>query len=245
MLIAEPIAMKFAFGENPKHEHGAKDRAPMSRMASVAIIREALMRTRRYMDAIKRAEGDPSALPEFDFKCEALIPLLEGKLRVHIHAHRASDILSGLRVAKEFGLDPTIIHATEGHLIADILAEENVRVICGPMLATRSKPELSNMEGGNAAILAQHGIEVALCSDHPETPARYLSTCAAVACAEGMDERHALLAITLWAARAAGLEHRVGSIEAGKDADLLVFANHPLRQPRKPEMVFVDGVRIV
>ena len=247
MIVAEPLAMKFAFGENPKHEHGAKDRAPMSRMASVAMIREALTRARRYMDSVLRsqAEDDPAGLPELDFKSEALIPLLKGELRAHMHAHRASDILCALRIAKEFGLDCTVIHATEGHLIADILAEQNIRVVCGPMLSTRSKPELSNMDYGNAAILAQHGIEAAICSDHPETPARYLSTCAAVACAEGMDEHQALLAITLWASRAVGLEHRLGSIEAGKDADFLVFAGHPMRSPRPPEMVFVDGVRVV
>jgi imidazolonepropionase-like amidohydrolase len=197
------------------------------------------------MEALDRAGEDPAELPELDFKSDALIPLLDGSLSAHIHAHRASDILSALRIADEFGLSRTLIHATEGHLIADILAEQNVRVICGPIIATRSKPELSNLDAKNAGILAQHGVEVAICSDHPETPARYLSACAAVACAEGMDEHHALLAITLWAARAVRLEHRVGSIEAGKDADLLVFAEHPLRSLRTPEMVFVDGVRII
>ena len=245
MLVAEPLAMKFAFGENPKREYGAKDRAPMSRMASVAMIREALLKARHYMHSVELAEENEEEPPELDFKSEALIPLLRGEIRAHMHAHRASDILCALRIAEEFGFECTIVHGTEAHLIADILAGKKVRVICGPVLGTRSKPELSNMELYNAASLIEQGMEAAVCTDHPEVPAQLLATSAAVVCAEGLGEREGLLSITLWAAKAVGLEHRVGSIEPGKDADLVVFAEHPLRSYRKPEMVFIDGEQVV
>jgi imidazolonepropionase-like amidohydrolase len=241
MLVAEPLGIKLAFGENPKRVYGEKDRAPMSRMASVALIRETLMKARRYRQQLLLEDDEDADPPELDVRSEALVPLLERKIRAHIHAHRASDILSAVRVAREFSLDFTIVHGTEGHLIADILARENIRVITGPMIGTRSKPELSNMEAHNAAALAGEGVEVAICSDHPEVPAQFLLNSAAIAHAEGMSGHAALCAITLWAAKAAGLESRVGSIETGKDADFTVFAGHPLSRYQKPELVFING----
>ena len=243
MIIAEPMAIKLAFGENPKRVYGDKERTPMSRMASIALIREMLIKTQRYMQAIENAE-EPEDEPEFDFRCDALMPLLRREIPAHIHAHRAFDILAAIRLAKEFNFDYLLVHATEGHLIADILAEEGAKVVCGPIIGTRSKPELSQMEVRNAAVLIEHGIEAAICTDHPEVPENYLLSSMAIAAAEGISDDNGLLTVTLWAAKAVGLENRVGSIEVGKDADLLVFEEHPLRTYRKPELVFINGVQV-
>lgn len=244
MIIAEPLAIKFAFGENPKRVHGENDHMPMSRMASMALIRETLTKAKRYMQDIDKAEDEDDEdndMPEYDFKNESLLPLLRGKIKAHMHAHRASDVLSAIRIAKEFGLKYTIVHGTEGHLIADILAEEEASVICGPIIGTRSKPELSNMEVYNAAVLIENGIKTAICTDCPEVPAQLLAQSAAIVCADGMDEKSGLLAITLWAAQVAGLDDRIGSIEAGKDADMLVYSEHPMHTYKRPDMVFING----
>ena len=243
MLIAEPMAIKFAFGENPKRVYGDKERTPMSRMGSVALIREALIKAKHYMQAMERAD-EPEDEPEFDFRSDALLPLLRREIPAHIHAHRAFDILGAIRLAKEFEFDYLLVHATEGHLIADILAEEGAKIVCGPIIGTRSKPELSQMEVCNAAVLIKQGLEVAICTDHPEVPQNYLLNSAAIAAAEGISDYNGLLTVTMWAAKAAGLEKRVGSIEAGKDADLLVFAEHPLHTYSKPEMVFINGMLV-
>ena len=242
-VIAEPLAVKLAFGENPKRVYGEKDHTPMSRMASVALIREALIKAQRYMRALERAD-EPEDEPEYDFRCEALLPLLRREIPAHIHAHRAFDILSAIRLAKEFELEYVLVHATEGHLIADILAEEKAKIICGPIVGTRSKPELSQMEARNTSVLIKHGLTPAICTDHPEIPANYLLNSASIAAAEGIDDHTGLLTITLWAARTVGLEARIGSIEPGKDADLVVFAEHPLHTFRKPELVFIGGEQI-
>ena len=243
-ILKEPLAMKFALGENPKTAHGANKKAPYTRMAEAAIIRESLMKASCYLDT-KRTTANDETHPTFDFKSEALIPVLERKIRAHFHAHRASDILTAIRISKEFNLDYVLVHCTEGHLIADILAEENPHIICGPVIVSRTKPELSNLEIANAVTLTGKGLKPAICTDHPVIPAHYLATSAAIVAAEGLNDEQALQSITLWAAIAAGLDDRVGSLEPGKDADLLVYDEHPLHTYRKPSMVFIDGERLV
>ena len=245
MLVAEPAAVKFALGENPKMVYGNKAQTPVTRMATVAIIREQLYRASRYLESLRRAEEDPELeKPDFDARLEALVPVLEGKTRAHFHAHKTYDILSAVRIAKEFSLDYTIIHCTEGHLIADILGGLGARAICGPLLLARTKPELVNLSGEGCGILSKAGVTVAISTDYPEMPADLLAASAAFAVAGGMERMDALRAITINAARAVGLEDRLGSITAGKDADLLVFGDDPLKVGVKPEAVYINGKKI-
>lgn len=242
MLVAQPLAIKFALGENPKSIYGSKNQTPVTRMATVAIIREQLQKAKRYLDEKNRAKADSELdEPDFDARMEALIPLLEGKIRAHFHAHKAYDILSAVRIAKEFSLKYTLIHCTEGHLIADILAEEEAKVVCGPLLCARTKPELAGLSVENCGSLADAGVLVAISTDHPEVPINFLAGSAAIAASGGMSREKAIEAITIAAARAVELDSRIGSITAGKDADLLVFAHDPFSVGAKPEMVFIDG----
>lgn len=242
MALKSPACMKFALGENPKMTYNEKHEAPMTRMATAALIREELYKAREYMDKRRRAkEDDEVDAPEYDAKLEALIPVLEGRVRAHFHAHRADDILTAVRIAREFSLDYVIVHGTDGHLIADILAQEHARVICGPLLTDRSKPELSHQTVENPAILNRAGVQVAICTDHPELPAQYLALSAAMAVRAGMEEEAALRAITIDAARIAGVAERVGSLAVGKDADFVVCAGHPFDMHCKIRAVFIDG----
>ena len=172
------------------------------------------------------------------------MPLLERKIPAHFHAHRADDIFTALRIAAEFDLRFVIVHGTEGHLIADILAGEEVRVLAGPILCDRSKPELRNLTPANPGLLAGAGVQTAIITDHPVIPVQYLPLCAALAVREGMEEGDALRAITITPARICGLDRRVGSIAPGKDADLAVFDQHPLSFSAKPRLVFCGGKRV-
>lgn len=244
MLVKAPVAIKFALGENPKTVYNEKSQAPMTRMATAAIIREQLSKAKRYLDDVTKAEQDPSSydLPEFDAKCEALLPLLRREIPAHIHAHRADDIFTAMRIAKEFGLEFVIVHGTEGHLIEERLRREGVRILSGPILNDRSKPELTNLSTNTPGILARAGVDVALITDHPETPVQYLCLCAAVAIRDGMSQEAALKAITIDAARICDIADRVGSITCGKDADLVVFEGSPFDVMKKPRLVVCDGV---
>lgn len=244
MLVKAPVAIKFALGENPKAVYNEKSQAPMTRMATAAIIREQLRKAERYLDDVTKAEQDPSSydLPEFDAKCDALLPLLRGEIPAHIHAHRADDIFTAMRIAKEFGLEFVIVHGTEGHLIEERLRREGVRILSGPILNDRSKPELINLSTSAPGILSRAGVEVALITDHPETPAQYLCLCAAVAVRDGMSPEAALKAITIDAAKICGIADRVGSITCGKDADLVVFESSPFVVMKKPSLVVCNGV---
>ena len=245
MAVKGAACMKFALGENPKMTYGEKRETPMTRMATAALIRESLYKARQYGEKLRRAAADGEAdPPDYDAALEALLPVLERKLPAHFHAHRADDILTALRIAKEFDLDYVIVHGTDGHRIADILAREHARVICGPLLTDRSKPELSHQCIENPALLDRAGVETAICTDHPELPVQYLPLSAAMAVRAGMDEDAALRAITITAARIAGIDSRVGSLKPGKDADILVCAAHPLSLDNRLRAVFVDGRRI-
>lgn len=245
MALKNPACMKFSLGENPKMTYNEKHETPMTRMATAALIREELYKAREYLDKQRKAAEDEDAdAPDYDAKLEALLPVLKRELSAHFHAHRADDILTAIRIAKEFDLDYVIVHGTDGHLIADILAEEGARVICGPLLTDRSKPELFHQKLENPAILAQAGVQVAICTDHPELPAEYLPLSAAMAVRAGMDAEEALRAITINAARIAGIDNRVGSLQPGKDADIVLCSAHPFDMKCKVQAVFIDGKRI-
>ena len=230
MILREPVAMKVAFGENPKTVYYEKRQMPMTRMATAALLRENLMRAREYMQQLEDYEKDreDNDKPEYDIKLEALVKVLRGEIPLKAHAHRADDILTAIRIAREFGVRVTIEHCTEGHLIKDILVEEGVAAVVGPLLTDRSKIELRNQSLKAPGILSGAGIPVAIMTDHPCVPIQYLSLCAAMAVREGMSEEEALKAITIYAARVTGIDDRVGSLEAGKDADIAIFNGHPL-----------------
>ena len=247
MILKAPLAMKFALGENPKSVYHGKNQMPSTRMATAAVIREQLYKAVQYQEEKRKAEddGDSYDPPEYDAKCEALLPLLERKISAHFHAHRADDIFTAMRIAQEFNLDYVIVHGTEGHLIAEDLAEEKVPVLTGPILCDRSKPELRELTPENPGILNQAGVTTAIITDHPVIPIQYLPICAALAVREGMDSEEALKSITIYPAWICGLDHRIGSLKIGKDADFSVFSLDPLQLSAKPDMVFCNGKRVV
>ena len=200
--------------------------------------------TPRPLTEEEKAELEERDKPDFDAGLEALIPVLAGRVPAHFHAHRADDIATAVRIAREFRLDYVLVHATEGYLVADILAREGVRVIVGPIISDRSKPELARLRVTNAAKLAQAGVPVAICTDHSELPIQYLPLSAALAAKEGMDPETALAAITLTAAEIGGIAHRVGSLTPGKDADLVLCSGHPFELNARIEAVFIDGHQV-
>ncbi len=244
MTVRSPAAMKFALGENPKGIH--KSHGPATRMATAAAIRDKLTQALNYEVKCARAQADDQADdPEFDAQLDALRPVVTGRLPAHFHAHRADDIATAVRLSREFGLDCAIVHGTEGYLIAGFLAKEGVPVITGPFLTDRSKPELQNLTMENTAILARAGVQVAICTDHPETPIALLPFCAAMAARAGMDEEEALAAITINAACVCGVGDRLGSLAPGKDADIVVMDGHPFHWRTRAAHVFIDGQEVI
>lgn len=238
--------MKFALGENPKSVYNDRDETPITRMATAAIIREGLAKAQRYQQELDFAESDPDEhMPDYDAKSEALLPLLERDVKAHFHCHRADDICTAIRIAKEFNLDYVIVHGTEGYEIADILAEEEAPVIVGPTLCDRCKPEMQNLSLQNPKILQENGVQIALCTDHPVIPIQYLPTTAALAVKGGMSRENALRAITAGAAEILGVADRVGSIAAGMDADLQLYHGDPLDLLCDPWLVLIDGNAVV
>lgn len=242
MSIMSPVAIKVAFGENPKCVYNDKGQTPTTRMAVAAQIREALFKAKEYLEQAEKYESDEDEdSPDFDMKHEALLPLLQKKIPLHAHAHRADDIFTAIRIAEEFELNLVLVHATEGHLIADELKEKGYPVLAGPILTDRSKPELKNQTEANPAILTAAGVETAIITDHPETPQKHLALCAAVATRYGMSEYEALRAITYLPARICGIADRVGHLAIGCDADLVIWNGNPLGISTAPSAVMVDG----
>lgn len=241
MVVKDPLAMKIAFGENPKRVYSPKQKTPMTRMGTAAIIREALAKAVRYKEQIERAGDDPSKLPAYDAKMEALLPVVRRQIPLKAHAHRADDIYTSLRIAEEFGLDITLDHCTEGHLIADDLAKFGARAIVGPSFGHKSKFELTNKTFETAGALAKAGVKVAIMTDSPVNPLSSLPLMAGMAVQAGMDREEAIKAITLNAAEILGLHDRLGSLTPGKDADLSIFDGDPLEISGSAWMVFIDG----
>ena len=245
MVVKAPASMKLALGENPKQVYHNRDEAPVTRMAIAAIIRENLRKAVEYGEKLdKAAQDEDTDPPDYDAKLEALLPVVRGELPVHIHAHRADDIVTGVRLSKEFGLKCVIVHGTASHLIVDFLQEEGVPVITGPCLGDRSKPELASMSLNTPALLARGGVPFAICTDHPEVPVQYLPLCAAMSVKGGLDQETALAAITISAARIAGLDKDLGSLTPGKEADLVVTDRHPLELLGNVRAVLISGRRI-
>ncbi len=245
MVFRQPAAMKFALGENPKATYNEKGQTPTTRMAIAALIREELQKALRYMEDCQKAQEDEETdPPEFDAKSEALLPVLKGEVKAHFHCHRADDIFTAIRLAKEFQLEYVLIHCTEGHLVAEDLAQEQAKIVCGPLMTTRSKPELANATDANPGILNRAGLKVAICTDYSVLPIGFLPISAGFAVREGMEYMEALKAITIYPAQICGIDDRVGSIAVGKDADLVVFSADPLTIAAKAEMVFINGKKV-
>ena len=245
MIVKAPVAMKLALGENPKQVYHDRDETPVTRMATAAIIRENLHKAAEYGQKKRKANREEDASPpDYDAKLDALNLLVRRKLPVQIHAHRADDIATGIRIAKEFKLKCVIVHGTESYLISDLLAQRKIPVITGPALGDRSKPELANMSLKTPALLHQAGVLIAICTDHPEVPIQYLPLCAALAVKGGLDVEEALAANTINAARIAGLDETLGSLTPGKEADLVVTDRHPLELLGQVKAVLIGGRRI-
>ena len=245
MVVLEPASLKLALGENPKTVYHERKETPMTRMGTAAIIRAQFSKALEYLDKQNKTDAEEDTdPPDFDPKLEALLPALRGEVPVHIHAHRADDIATAVRLAREFGLKLVVVHGTEAHLLPELLAREHIPVITGPILTDRSKPELANSTSANPALLDKAGVEIAICTDHPVIPIQHLTLCAAVAARSGLEPEEALKAITLNGARLAGVDHRVGSLTPGKDADVVVTSGHPLDWMSRVEHVFIDGVQV-
>lgn len=249
-LLKSPVAVKFALGENPKFVYRDRDETPVTRMATAAIIREQLFKAKKYMLDLESYEydkelNDDAEPPDFDFKCESLLPLVRKEIKAHFHCHRADDIFTALRICKEFELDCVLIHCTEGGIIADELGGEKVPCVIGPLICDRSKPELRNSSVETAARLAENGVTVAICSDHPENPVQYLPLEAGIAMRGGLSERDSLRAITSAPAEILGLSDRIGSLEVGKDADMTLYRGDFFNPAIKPELVIINGERVI
>jgi imidazolonepropionase-like amidohydrolase len=242
-VIDPSVAMKCAFGENPKRCY--KDKCDSARMTTAAIFRQTLFEARDYMLRKEAAGDDITKMPKFDMKAEALIPVLRREIPLKAHAHRADDIMTALRIAKEFGLKITIEHCTEGHLIVDELKEADVPVAVGPTLTNASKVELLNKSWTTPGILAEAGLRVSIITDAPVIPQQYLALCAGLAVKAGMDPFKALQAITINPARHIGIEDRVGSLEAGKDADVVLTDGDPMVSDTVVRYVIADGKVLV
>jgi imidazolonepropionase-like amidohydrolase len=227
MIILEPAAIKVAFGENPKRVYRDRKKAPTTRMATAAILRETLTKAKSYKLKKDKAIIERKDFEE-NFKMEALIPVIDKKIPIKAHCHRADDILTAIRIAKEFDVEITLDHCTEGHLIADYVKASGRAAIVGPTLTDRSKIELKNKSFKTPAILHEKGVKVAIMTDHPVIPIQYLPICAGLAAKEGLGIEEALRAITINAAEICGISNRVGSIEKGKDADIAIFDGNPL-----------------
>lgn len=241
-VIKAPLALKTAFGENPKRVYGSQKQTPATRMATAAIFRQAMIDGLTYEK--KMQAEDAGKHPDRSLKNEMLAEAASGRLLVKAHAHRADDILTALRLRDEFGLNMTIEHCTEGWMIPEALKQANVPVILGPLLSERSKIELRNLTFAAPNILYRAGVRFAIMTDHPVIPLQYLFLSAALAVREGLPEREALLAITKNAAWTIGLEDRLGSLEAGKDADFVLYDGHPLDARVAPRQVYVAGALV-
>lgn len=245
MIIREPYAVKCAFGENPKMVYGEKKETPSTRMGTAALLRQALVDAQEYKRKLNKAQADSDEeAPERSLKDEALVKVLNHEIPLKCHVHRVDDILTAIRIAKEFDVDYTLEHCTEGHMILDVLREEHARVVLGPLLTERSKVELNQMTYRAPALFYEAGIPFAMMTDSPVIPQQYLSVAAALSVKEGLPEYEALKSITIRAAQVLGVQNRIGSIEEGKDADIVLFDRYPLDFRAAVQKVFIDGKEV-
>ncbi|UCZ53816.1 amidohydrolase [Bacillus shivajii] len=239
MLLRSPSGMKGAYGENPKRVYSGKKVSPMTRMGTAALMRQTFMQAQDYLK--KKEAGE---VKERNLRMEQLLPVLKKEIPLRTHAHRADDILTSLRLAKEFDIEVTIEHCTEGHLIAERIAESEVQVSVGPTMSTRSKVELADKGYHTLLELNKYNIPFSITTDHPVIGIEYLTTAAATAVKFGLNEQSAFKAITSQAARHIGVEGQVGSLEEGKDADLVIWTEHPFHAYTQVKETIVNGITV-
>ena len=241
MTLRDPIAMKAATGENPKGVYAEKKVAPTTRMAIASLFRSTMTDAIEYQKGMAKEEDKPDR----DIAMDALQPVINREMTVKIHAHRADDILTGLRLAKEFNLKVTIDHCTEGYMITDVLKdrllEQGAGIIIGPLLSERSKIELKNLSFEAPRVLEEAGIPFAMMTDHPVIPIQFLPVQAGLAVREGLSEETALRSITRYAAEIVGIADRVGTLEVGKDADIAVYDVHPFDYRTHCVLTLING----
>lgn len=242
MVIKDPVAMKIAFGENPKRVYDEQHKSPVTRMAIAALLRETLYEAKQYKEDLEESNEDPDKKPDFDLKLEALLPVMRKEIPLKAHAHRADDIFTALRIAKEFDVDITLDHCTEGHLIAEELKEAGKPCLIGPTFGSRTKYELKNKSFETPKILLDAGIKIAIITDSNVIPIQHLPMCAGMAVKAGLPEEEAWKAITINPAEITGISDRVGSIEVGKDADIAIFKGNPLLEvDYETAMTIIEG----
>ena len=241
MIVRDPAGLKIAFGENPKMIYGEQKKMPMTRMGTAALLRQALVDAQTYQDKLEQGKEDPDKIPERDLGLEVLVKVINREIPLRAHAHRADDIMTAVRIAREFNVDLVIEHCTEGHKIAKELAEMGYPAVVGPLMTNRSKVELKDKSFKTPGILAKAGVKVALMTDHSVTPIEQLPLCAALACKAGMEIEDALRAITINPAEILGVSDRIGSLEVGKDADIVIWSEHPFIITSRPLYVIIDG----
>lgn len=242
MVVQNPSGLKVAFGENPKKVYKELKKLPSTRMGTAACLRQSFLDAQNYVSKYKSKKEE--GFFEKDLKMEVLKDVLEGKMPVRMHAHRADDIMTAVRIAEEFGFNYTLEHCTEGDKIKDHLFAKNVKAALGPTLSSRSKLELKDLGWHTIIALNNAGVETSITTDHPALPIGYLSLCAALAAREGLEEDEALKAVTYTAAKHLELEERIGSIEPGRDADLVVWSDDPFYFKSQVEIVFIGGRKV-
>ncbi len=245
MIVRFPAGLKCALGENPKRVYGNGNKMPATRMASAALLRETLVAAQNYLVKQERAMTDSTTPPERSLKMEAVIRVLRKEVPLRVHAHRADDIMTAVRIAREFDVELVVEHCTEGHLIAPWLAAAGVKAVVGPIISNRAKVELMNRSLETALALSQAGVPFAIMTDHPVVPIHYLSLSAGLAVKGGLPEEEALKAITIYAARLVAIDHRVGSLEPGKDADIIIIDRSLFDPNHQVEQVFVQGQQAI
>jgi len=247
MLLKAPAGMKSALGENPKRVYGERKQSPSTRLGTAAVIRAALVDAANYLaklEAEQRKTEDERKYIDRDLKLEALGRVLRKEIPWRQHCHRADDIATALRLAEEFGYNLVIDHGTEAHLLADILAAKDIPVIIGPLFTSRSKVELRNRSLDNPGKLAAAGVTIAITTDHPVVPINFLAHQAALSVKHGLDRDTALRALTINPARIIGIDDRLGSIEPGKDADLVLWSGDPLDVLSRVTLALMNGEEI-
>ena len=242
MVVKNPIGMKVAFGENPKRVYNSKSKMPMTRMGIAALLREFIVKSKNYLAKKEKCESENESFTEFDLKYESMIPVLKKEIPLKAHCHRADDILTAIRIAKEFDLDLTLDHCTEGHLIPEYIKKSGYPVIVGPTMTHASKIELSNKTFETPNTLMKHGIKTAIVTDHPVIEQEYLPLCAGLAMKNtNMSEIDAIKSITINPAEIIKIDDRVGSIEINKDADIVIFDKSALVSDSKCLYTIIDG----
>lgn len=236
MIVKAPAAMKIAFGENPKVNFSRQNISPATRMAIAAMLRQELFQAKVYQKMRRENQNQ-----EKDFRYECWLPVLEGEIPLKAHVHRADDILTAIRIAKEFNLSMTLDHCSEGHLIAEEIKESGFPAIVGPDMASRNKIEVQNMAFKTVGILNQAGVCTAITTDHPVSMIQFLPICAGLAVKAGLDMEEGLRSITINSAKICGVEDRVGSLEVGKDGDVAIFDGNPLEVFTKALYTIIEG----